>query len=123
MLTQDQKKLYEETILVKEEEIKHLQSEVRDAREALIRDAIECVAERFGNLQPGDKVEVTYQDWGQVKKTTLFFTKYYLPYYFGNNYEKSLKVKFSKCKKDGTPSLRDESIAVNYILSMEKVNE
>lgn len=126
MLTEEKRKELHENLMVIGEQIKHLTNEKNACIQELVKDAIDQVKERFSNVAIGDKVKVRYiEGWNDRETEDTFYLKnfYLCSYYDPDDMPSYVKLEFFKTKKDGSQSMRTDSICAHYIISIEKVTE
>ena len=129
MLSKEQIEKIKDDIKSKKEHITILNKEVRELEDKIIESNIETAQLAFKDIQPGDKVRVTFKgrDWnGNMYEHTsdpLFFDKINSGRYWVSTSMSSITLWFFQVKKDGTQSKRTETFSFMDIVRIEKVTE
>jgi hypothetical protein len=129
LLTQEEilalKNEYYET----KDKIRELSNRTDEIDAIIVRNSCNIVANRFIPLEFGDKIRVTYKEWIGIsgyKDVVLegFFGNFYMeekhPYTVDNGVG-SVKLRTYQIKKDGTRSQKSDSVFVQNVVSIEKM--
>jgi hypothetical protein len=122
------KELKDEYYAIKDK-IRELEKRTDEIDATIVRNSCNIVASRFIPLEFGDKIRVTYKEWIGVsgyKDVVLegFFGNFYMeekhPYTVDNGVG-SVKLRTYQIKKDGTRSQKSDSVFVQNVVSIEKM--
>ena len=122
------KELKDEYYAIKDK-IRELEKRTDEIDATIVRNSCNIVASRFIPLEFGDKIRVTYKEWIGIsgyKDVVLegFFGNFYMeekhPYTVDNGVG-SVKLRTYQIKKDGTRSQKSDSVFVQNIVSIEKM--
>ena len=111
------------------DKIRELEKRTDEIDATIVRNSCNIVASRFIPLEFGDKIRVTYKEWIGIsgyKDVVLegFFGNFYMeekhPYTVDNGVG-SVKLRTYQIKKDGTRSQKSDSVFVQNVVSIEKM--
>lgn len=111
------------------DKIRELEKRTDEIDATIVRNSCNIVASRFIPLKFGDKIRVTYKEWIGIsgyKDVVLegFFGNFYMeekhPYTVDNGVG-SVKLRTYQIKKDGTRSQKSDSVFVQNVVSIEKM--
>ena len=110
-----------------DERIRNLNKRKDEIKSTILHNSAEVVKSRYPNLEYGDKVKVTRQDWWWNKveeiTETLFFNCVWQGKYDYELTPNAMKWKFYKTKKDGTMSQREVEYSDGAIINIEKISD
>ena len=111
------------------DKIRELEKRTDEIDATIVRNSCNIVASRFIPLKFGDKIRVTYKEWIGIsgyKDVVLegFFGNFYMeekhPYTVDNGVG-SVKLRTYQIKKNGTRSQKSDSVFVQNVVSIEKM--
>lgn len=129
ILTDEQVSEMNEEVAKRNDSIRKLEHEISDYRQRIIANYIEqAKQEKLEGIEFGDKVKVTRVQWGGWnRENTTVSEEGFLNTVFVDRFatvypsKDSVRFKFAKPKKDGSPSLRYFDYTASNIVKIEKI--